>query len=242
MTKLSSFLTTILHIFGLWPNTSVKKAYRIRSYTLHFITSFLFCLFMLINLMTNLNDIEKMIESLYPTLVVLAYIFKLLNYYKYGENIINSLSKLSNLQLFGQSDDKIFNFRLSDLSKLTSLMFCVSNFAWCVACSKTFLVSNTELPVPSRYPIDWRGNKLYFWIVYIHQSVGGFILVNCNIGMDCLAYYLMGMVAAHFEILQSHIKLIGSNIRRTGHQHLTDSESIDLSIKLCVDEHQQILE
>lgn len=187
--------------------------------------------------------LKKIIESLYPTLMVLAYMFKLFNYYKYGENIVNSLNKLLNLQLYNKSqwDDKIFISRLDALSKLTSFLYCVSNFAWLVACSKTFVGSNTELPVPSQYPIDWRANKLYFWLVWIHQSLGGFILVNCNIGMDCLAYYLMGMVAAHFEILQSHIQRIGSNFHETEHQRLKECESTSLSIKSCVNEHQQIL-
>lgn len=166
-TRLSSFLTTILYIFGLWPKTLLKQAYKVYSYLLHFITSFLFCLFMLIKLFTNINNVEEMIESLYPTLVVVAYIFKLLNYYQFGENIINSLNKLFNLQLCSQSDKKIFNSRLGALTKLTSFLYCMSNFTWCVACSKTFLGSNTELPVPSHYPIDCRGSNLYFWIVYL---------------------------------------------------------------------------
>lgn len=197
---------------------------------------------MLIHLVTNINEVQKIIESLYPTLMVLAYLFKLLNFFKYGENIINSLNKLMNLQLYNnQCDEKIFISRLGALTKLTSFLYCVSNFAWFIACSKTFLGSNTDLPVPSQYPIDWRVNKLYFWIVWVHQSLGGFILVNCNIGMDCLAYYLMGMVAAHFEILQSHIQSIGSNFHETGHQSLKETASTSLYIKSCIDEHQQIL-
>lgn len=168
-TKLSSFLTTILYVFGLWPKTTQKKSYRIYSYIFHFFTSLPFFLFMLVKLVTTRN-VDEIIELLYPTLVVLAYIFKLLNYYKYGEKIINSLNKLLNCQLYNRTDDEIFSSRLGALTKLTSFLYCVSNFTWVVACSKTFLGSNLELPVPSQYSIDWRGNKLFFWIVYL-QSV-----------------------------------------------------------------------
>lgn len=169
-TKLISFLTTILYVFGLWPKTTLKKSYRIYSSIFHLFTSFPFFLFMLVKLVT-IRNVDEIIEMLYPTLVVLAYIFKLLNYYKYGEQIINSLNKLSNFQLSSHSDDKIFNSRLGALTKLTSFLYCVSNFTWAVACTKTFLGSNLELPVPSQYPIDWRGNKLYFWIVYIQLVI-----------------------------------------------------------------------
>lgn len=60
--------------------------------------------------------------------------------------------------------------------------------------------------------------------------------------MDCFAYYLMGMVAAHFEILHSHIQCIGSNIHEDGHCNMEEVEFTRLSIELCVQEHQQLLE
>lgn len=61
-------------------------------------------------------------------------------------------------------------------------------------------------------------------------------------GMDCIAYYLMGMVATHFEILQSHLQSIGSNINGKRYANIDEVESTELSIKLCIKEHQQLLE
>ncbi|XP_037032188.1 odorant receptor 2a-like [Bradysia coprophila] len=241
-TKLGLRLTTLLFIFGLWPNTSLKRTYKVYSYVLHFLTSFLMALTMLVKLVNNINNVEAVMELLYPMLMVIAYLLKLLNYYTFGENIVNSSNKLLNLQLNNnRSDGKIYHSRLSSLTKLISFLYCVSNFAWGVACSKTFLGASIDLPVSSEYPLNWRENKLYFWIVYLHQSFSGFILVNSHIGMDCFAYYLMGMTAAHFEILQSHIQLIGSGIDEGNRNDLKELEFSSLSIKLCIDEHQQIL-
>lgn len=173
---------------------------------------------------------------------VLAYMFKLLNYYKYGEKIVNSFNKLLNLQIHCQTDDRMYDSQLSDLTKLTAFLYCVSNFAWCVACSNTFLGANVQLPVPSEYPFDWRNDKLYFWIAFLHQSLAGIILVNSNIGMDCFAYYLMGMVTAHFKMLQTHIQSIGSGVDEIDRQNAKELEISSLSIRLCIDEHQRILE
>lgn len=61
-------------------------------------------------------------------------------------------------------------------------------------------------------------------------------------GMDCIAYYLMGMVAAHFEILHSHLQRIGISLNEKGHANMEEVQSTQLSIKLCIKEHQQLLE
>lgn len=241
-TKLGLLLTTLLFTFGLWPNASLKRTYKVYSYVLHFLTSFLMAVTMWVKLVNNINDVQAVMELLFPMLMVIAYLLKLLNYYTFGENIVNASNKLLNLQLNNQLDGKIYNSRLGSLTKLISFLYGVSNFAWCVACSKTFLGASYELPVSSEYPLNWKEVRLYFWMVFLHQSLSGFILVNSHIGMDCFAYYLMGMTTAHFEVLQSHIRRIGSGIDEGNVGDSDELEFSALSIRLCIDEHQKILE
>lgn len=144
-TKLSSFLTTLLNLFGLWPNTSLKRPYKIYSYVLHFITSFLFCFLMLVKLVTSINNVEAIIELLYPTLMVLPYMFKLLNYYKYGDNIVNSFNKLLNLQLRTQSDDKMYNLQLEGFNQIDRFSLLCQQL--CMVCSMYKYIPRIESSV-----------------------------------------------------------------------------------------------
>lgn len=52
----------------------------------------------------------------------------------------------------------------------------------------------------------------------------------------------MGMVAAHIKILHYHVQCVGSDIDESGRANIQEVESTRLSIKLCIQEHQQLLE
>ncbi|KAJ6637802.1 Odorant receptor 2a [Pseudolycoriella hygida] len=177
---------------------------------------------MLVKLVNNISNLEAVMELLYPVLMVTTYMFKLVNYYTFGEKIVSSSNKLLKLQLNSQSYNEMYNSRIT--------------------CSKTFLGAKRELPVSSEYLVNWRENRYYFCIVFLHQSLSGLILVNSHILMDCYAYYLMGMVAAHFEMLHSDIQRIGSGIDETKPDDMEELIFSSLSMKLCIKEHQQILE
>lgn len=238
-------LRRILYIFGLWPETTTHPLYYIYSYSLHIFISLAYSLFQTINLVLSINDVDNFIESVYSTLTVLAYIFKLLNYIYYRDHIIECLTKLMKMQQSIRSDENIFRAKLKYLDRLTIAFYFGANCTVLAAALKTLLSKSPILPIASWYPLDWRHNSRDFWIVFTHDILGAFIVGQTNLAMDSYAYYLMGMITAQFEMLHIHVKKLGTNfkkIEKTQRSYDNACRENELSLDLCIKEHQKLLE
>lgn len=176
-----------LNIFGLWPNTSNKlhlRLYWIYSYCLHTIISATYAVLTTINLLF-LDDLQKMIVAMYPTLTIVAYFSKLLNYYYYKDGFIRCLPMLYAIQKGNTADENRFaKSHLKHITTLTLFFFIIGQFTIFAASLKPLLSDIPELPLPSWYPIDWKRNQMNFWIVYVHEVVGALIMVNVSVGID----------------------------------------------------------
>lgn len=235
----------MLYIFGLWPEESTHPLYHVYSALLHIIIPLAYTICISINILKNINDVDRFTETFCVALAVLSTFFKLINYIYYKRNIIKCYAKLSEIQQNSRSIDKIFTVKLETLTMLT-FMFYVGAFCTVIAAIfKTIIATEFELPIPSWYPLDWKNNRRDYWIVYSHNAIGAFIVGSLNVTMDCYAYYLMGMVAAQFEMLYARIEELGTNFNGIDQKKLSyemaRKENIFL-LKLCLKEHQNILE
>lgn len=185
--KLSSLLLRNLNLFGLWPNTSSKlylRLYWTYSYSLHFIISVTYATFTSINIIF-LDDLNEITDALYPTLTIVAYFSKLLNYYYYKDGFIRCLSMMYDIQKSNSSDENRFAKRkLKYITILTLFFFVVGQFTIFVACIRPLLLEKPVLPLPSWYPCDWKNSRRNFWIVYMHEVIGAIVMVNCSVGID----------------------------------------------------------
>lgn len=185
--KLSSLLLRNLNLFGLWPNTSSRlhlHLYWIYSYILHFTISFIYAAFTSINIIF-LGDLKQITVALYPTLTIVAYFSKLLNYYYYKDGFIRCLSMIYDIQKRNSDDENHFaKKKLKYITILTLFFFVVGQFTIFVASIRPLLLDTPELPLPSWYPIDWKHNRGNFWIVYLHEVIGAIIMVNVSVGID----------------------------------------------------------
>lgn len=185
--ELSSLLLRNLNLFGLWPNSSNKlylRLYWIYSYSLHCLVSVTYAVFTSINIFF-LDDMNDIIVAMYPTLTVVAYVFKLLNYYYYKDGFIRCLSMLYDIQKSNNADENRFAKRkLKYITILTLFFFVVGQFTIFVASIRPLLSEKPELPLPSWYPVDWKHIRRNFWIVYVHEVIGAIIMVNVSVGID----------------------------------------------------------
>lgn len=244
--RLSRSLRGILYIFGLWPESSTTNPlYDIYSFLLHIIISLAYSICMFVNILKNINDVDHFTETVCSTLAVLSTFFKLLNYIYYKRNIIQCYENLSAIQQTNRPNDKSFHAKLANLNRLSLIFYCGANCSVFAAIFKTLLATDLELPIPSWYPLDWKQNRRDYWIVYGHNTIGAFIVGNLNVTMDCYDYYLMGMVTAQFEMLHQQIEELGTNFKKVDETTLTYDMALRdnvLSAKLCLMEHQSILE
>lgn len=185
--ELSSLLLRNLNLFGLWPNSSNKlyqRLYWVYSYCLHFLVSVTYAVFTTINIFI-LDDMNQIIVAVYPTLTIVAYFSKLLNYYYYKDGFIRCLSVMYDIQKSNNADENRFAKRkLKFITILTLFFFVIGQFTIFVASIRPLLSEKPELPLPSWYPIDWKHSRTNFWIVYVHEAIGAVIMVNCSVGID----------------------------------------------------------
>lgn len=185
--QLSPLLIRNLSLFGLWPNTSNKlylRLYWSYSYCLHLLVSVTYAVLTTINILI-LDDVDKIIVAVYPTLTIVAFVFKLLNYYYYKDGFIKCLSKIYDIQNGNSVEENRFAKRkLKYINILTLFFFVIGQFTIFVACVRPLLSEKPELPLPSWYPIDWKHIRRNFWIVYVHECIGAIIMVNASVGID----------------------------------------------------------
>lgn len=239
-------LRRILYIYGLWPKSTSYRIYYVYSYCLHIIVSFAYALTQTINLLISINDdVDRFTESVYSTLTVLAYLFKLINYMYYRDHLNECLTKLKKMQRNSRSNENIFRAKLKNLSKLTIVFFFGANCTVLAAALKTLLSTTPVLPIASWYPLDWQHNRRDFWIVFTHDILGAFIVGQVNLGMDSYAYYLMAMITAQFQMLHVQIEQLGTNfdeIDKSERSHEMALRGNAVSLNLCLKEHEIILE
>lgn len=187
--KLSPLLLQNLNLFGLWPKTS-STLYWIYSYCLHFVVSLTYATLTSINVIF-LDDLNEITDALYPTLTIVAYFVKLVNYYYYKDGFIQCLALLYDIQKNNSIDENRFaKKKLRYLTLLTTFFFVIGQITILAAAIRPLLLDTPALPLPSWYPIDWKNSIRNFWIVYIHEVIGAIIMVNVSVGIDGYVYVL----------------------------------------------------
>lgn len=235
-TTFSRFLVFILHFYGLFPKSHKSaKFYWLYSYILHFIVSFGFVIFALIYVVINITNIEKTTDSLYTTLTILAYLFKIFNYYYYKDQIINFVPKLYKLQDINSPEENAFSIQKQrDVSLLSYLFLFAGHLAIGTSCLKAFRKDSPEMPLVCWLPLDWENNTTSFWIAYPYSVMCAFIIMHVNITLDCFSYFLMDTVATQLDLIAKRISQIG--------QRNAKLEIEERKLDVCIKHHQHLLE
>lgn len=236
-TTLSRFLIFILHVYGLFPNKSQKSTnyYWIYSYVFHFFISLVFVFFALTYVVINITDIEKTTDALYTTLTILAYLFKMFNYYYYKEQIVNFIPKLYKLQEVNSPEEmELSNEKQRDVSRLSYSFLFAGHLAIGTSCFKAFSKENPEMPLVCWYPVDWQNDLTSFWIVYPYSVICAFVIMHVNITLDCFSYYLMDTIATQLDVTGKRLEQLGNNVK--------NNEQEQQKLVNCIKHHQHVLE
>ncbi|XP_037044538.1 odorant receptor 33a-like [Bradysia coprophila] len=236
-TTLSRFLIFILNVYGLFPKSNgPAKLYWIYSYVFHFFISLVFVGFALAYIAINISDIEKTTDALYTTLTILAYLFKIFNYYYYKEQIVNFVPKLYKLQDENSPEEvELSNVLERDVSRLSYSFLFAGHLAIGTSCFKAFSKTNPEMPLVCWYPVDWQNDRTSFWIVYPYSVFCAFAIMHINITLDCFSYYLMDTIATHLVIIGRRVEQLGQNVKH-------DDEIEQQKFIVCVKKHQHLMD
>ncbi len=178
----------------------------------------------------NISDIEKTTDAMYTTLTIVAYLFKIFNYYYYKEQIVNFVPKLYALQELNSDEEIVLSNKMEqDVSRLTYSFLFAGHLAIGTSCFKAFSKENPEMPLVCWYPLNWQNDATSFWIVYPYSVVCAFVMMHVNITLDCFSYYLMDTIA-------TQVVIIGRRLERLSND-ATEQEKLNI----CIKRHQHVL-
>lgn len=245
-TKLSSVILFILHIFGLWRNSNTAstslKLYKLYSYTIHFIFSLMYLMCMILNFI-NIDSIINATDALFPTLTVVAYCLKVVNFYVNADEMQKIFEDIMKFQFKNDNEIQLTNERLRSLYKLSVCFLTTAHVTIMLAFIRVlFIYDSPELPLQSWYPIDWKNVNLYYWIAYAYQMIGAILILNVNATLDLYSVFLMAIICKHIEIIGGRLANITVQYeKRTKYPNLAEQERINEELIDCIKVHQNLI-
>ncbi|KAJ6649451.1 putative odorant receptor 71a, partial [Pseudolycoriella hygida] len=247
-TKLSKIILFTLHIFGLWPNgkspTSLKL-YKFYSYAIHFTFSLMFLMCMVLNYET-IGSIHKETEALFPTITVLSYCLKVVNFYLNASGMQRTFVDVMQFEFKNDNEIRMTNDKLRYLYRFSMCFILTAHFTMVSTFMRVLFISGpAELPLPSWYPIDWKNNQKLYWIVYSYQTLGAFLILNVNLTLDLYLIFLMAIICKHLETVGDRLANLTANHRNiTPHTRCLDVvEQSRMNDELidCIKVHQNLI-
>lgn len=160
---------------------------------------------MILNLFT-VDNINNAIGALFPTLTVVAYCFKVINFYIHSDGMQNAFDDLLKFRFKNDNEIRVTNNELRFLYKLSVCFITTANVTIIFAFARVLFINEVpEIPLPSWYPIDWQNNNLCYWIVYIYQMISVLLTLNLNGTLDIYSIFLMSTICRQMEILSDRL-------------------------------------
>lgn len=235
-------MVMMFRLFGLWPTEQYTILYKLYSYSLQFIFSFLYALALCVKLYF-LADFKSMINALGMVITLVALNIKMLNLYNFNKKMQKCLQYIENFQLDSADEVAYANRKIRTFSILAYLLYSVGNVS--AANSYVGAYFRWELPFSAWYPrLDIESSKRDYWILFCYQVCGMSMLSNFNMSMELFPSYLMYMISIKMKILGMRLQRIGAGIKNQDTFRAIDNLDQRMAVKRlvsCVKTHQNIL-
>lgn len=193
----------------------------------------------------NIDSITNATDALFPTLTVVAYCFKVINFYLKSDSMQDTFDNLMKFQFQNDNEIRLTNEKLDLLYKISVCFMTTAHVTIILAFVRVlFIYDHPELPLPSWYPIDWQNINLYYWIVYTYQMIGAFFILNVNLTLDLYSIFLMSTIRMQLEILADrliNITLQYDTTRQIVKNNSEDQRRINKELISCINVHQKLV-
>ena len=206
---ISRILVFFFFIFGLWwPKKRLATLYQVFGLIFQTVFSFLYTMFMLINLVM-LTDMNKLANSMYMPLTELALFFKIANFF-YRNRLMQGLLQTVN-EFVLESDDEIelVKRKITGFFRVLIYYFICVNWAGLNADVSALAAKDPQLPFPAWYPVDWSHNRRDYWIAFTYQAIGMIISSNLNITIELFPIFMLFIISVKIDILGMRLQKLG---------------------------------
>lgn len=188
-------------------------------------------------IVTELNNIPLILETLYFGLTQTTFLFKIFNFIinKHKIRILQGFLKKPVFSEYTVEQD-VFIEKAIYICRIFA-----NTFRFFVGVTITFYAIfpfiEYALPLPGWFPFD---AKKYHYLLYFYQLICLILNGYNHTSLDCINASLICMASAQFEILKNNLK----HLRRDGDEKLTNEEMdhvIRKRVKHCVEHHNVII-
>lgn len=199
---------------------------------------------MIFNFFT-IDSINNATDALLPTLTVVAYCFKVINFYLHSDGMQNVFADLMKFRFLNDNEIRLTNDKLGFLYKLSVCFMTTAHVTIILAFVRVlFIYDHAELPLPCWYPIDWQNINLFYWIAYTYQMIGAFLILNVNGTLDLYSIFLMSTISKYMEILADRlidITLQSDNKSCQNVEYNSENQTrINMELIMCINIHQNL--
>lgn len=198
---------------------------------------------MVINFLT-IDTINNATDALFPTLTVVAYCFKLVNFKLNANGMQMIFEDSMKFQFKNDNEIRVTNEKLQNLYKVVVCFMAVAHLSIVLTFFRALFVNDPpELPLPCWYPIDWQHVSLYYWIAYTYQMFGAFIILNVNATMDVFLVFMMSILCKHLEILGDRLTsiILETNTTSKGGTNFIGKAKMNRELIRCIKVHQTLI-
>lgn len=201
----------------------------------------MFLVSMVLNFFT-IDSVNNATDALFPTLTVVAYFLKLLNFNFNADGMQRIYEDITNLRLENDTEVQSINEELRFLYKISVCFMTIAHVAMILAFVRALFINDPpELPLPCWYPIDWKNVDLYYWIAYSYQMIGTFLVLNVNATLDLYSIFLMASISKHMEILGNRLANLTIQFDIKTINNPTEQTRITEKLIECIKVHKNII-
>lgn len=210
--SLITFLKCILKFGGLWKSTGHGVGpfiYRVYSVCFIIVFSLMFTAFMCANLYF-LTDILQLTEMLYASMIELALIVKIINFYVNNYKLKHMMHRISAFRMENGEEEAIMRSYLRFLIKQTIIYYISANTSVNTSTAYAAIRDHEKLIYSAYYPgVDWQHNSVSYWLLFAYQYFGMTFTCFINLAIDSYFCIMMYMLSGQIAILGNRLSNVG---------------------------------
>lgn len=205
------FVVYVFKICGLWPvRNKFRNLYLVYTFFFQLTFTLAFITFKYLNFYYKTHmDMATII--IFETLAEISMAIRGANFIAKFDDIYGCLSTIKLFKCENMEELELYKKRQAMFTRVLRFYFSCASFACFFSLSAPFFADKPMLAYPAYYPyLDWKNNRMHFWIAYMYQLVGILILAHTLILLEAYHIYLMITIGAQLDILAIRLR----NIKR----------------------------
>lgn len=206
--KQSRHLTSFLHKFGVWPTNLNSTSYKLYAYTIQLVFSFGYTI-CLSGAVFESVDFQAATVSIPLSLSCVIICTRIANFYVNHHAMECRLNEIHEFVLWNRDEKLFISQRLKGFNKLSFAFTVTIYFCLTTQLLVPLFLSKPTLPLPIWFPLNWKLNRLHFWIVYVYSSMAIIVIGHMVMLLQIFTCYLMFMNTLKFELLGIRFSRLG---------------------------------